>query len=127
MQFIDFHLLFVCASMIFFDVLISLYRICQELVNNIVKHSGATEVNIQLLKNKEAVTLIVEDNGKGMTTGDEQGHDPHLRQLDSLDCFTCPLRFYVVIEIEVLVAHPKARQRTTRLPAPTPTPRSGRR
>lgn len=44
---------------------ISLYRICQELLTNIIKHSGATHVVVQLFKNKNYLILIVEDNGKG--------------------------------------------------------------
>lgn len=44
---------------------IGLYRICQELVNNILKHSEATEVSVQLIKTKTHVVLHVEDNGKG--------------------------------------------------------------
>ncbi|MDD4373838.1 MAG: tetratricopeptide repeat protein [Bacteroidales bacterium] len=47
------------------NVEISLYRITQELVNNIIKHSGATEVQVQLLRNKKQLVLLVEDNGKG--------------------------------------------------------------
>jgi signal transduction histidine kinase len=44
---------------------VGLYRVCQELVNNIIKHSGASQVNIQFFKNKTNLVLIVEDNGKG--------------------------------------------------------------
>jgi signal transduction histidine kinase/Tfp pilus assembly protein PilF len=44
---------------------ISLYRVCQELVNNIIKHSGASEVVVQLFKNKGHIIMMVEDNGKG--------------------------------------------------------------
>ncbi len=44
---------------------LSVYRICQELVNNIIKHSKATEVTIQLMCNKGHLILIVEDNGIG--------------------------------------------------------------
>lgn len=44
---------------------IGLYRICQELVNNILKHSGATEVSVQLILTKTHIVLHVEDNGKG--------------------------------------------------------------
>lgn len=44
---------------------IGLYRIAQELVNNIIKHSGATRVDIQLYKTKTHLVLHVEDNGKG--------------------------------------------------------------
>lgn len=44
---------------------VSLYRICQELVNNVVKHSEAKAVSVQLFKTKSHLALIVEDNGKG--------------------------------------------------------------
>ena len=53
---------------------VSLYRISQELVNNIIKHSGATMVNIQLFKNGDKVILIVEDNGKGIHETSPKGH-----------------------------------------------------
>lgn len=49
---------------------ISLYRICQELINNIIKHSEAKAVSVQLLKTKSHLVLIVEDNGKGFTFDD---------------------------------------------------------
>lgn len=42
-----------------------LYRISQEALNNVVKHSVATEVNIQLLELRNHIELIIEDNGKG--------------------------------------------------------------
>ncbi|MEM7372597.1 MAG: tetratricopeptide repeat protein [Bacteroidota bacterium] len=44
---------------------ISLYRIVQELINNVIKHSDANEVAIQFLKSTHHLALIVEDNGKG--------------------------------------------------------------
>lgn len=44
---------------------LGLFRVTQELMSNIQKHSEATEVNIQLLKRAENVVLMVEDNGKG--------------------------------------------------------------
>ncbi len=49
---------------------ISLYRITQELVNNIIKHSKAKAVSIQLLKTKNHLVLIVEDNGTGFEFDD---------------------------------------------------------
>ena len=45
---------------------IGLYRIAQELVNNILKHSGADTVDIQLMKTDYHCILIVHDNGKGL-------------------------------------------------------------
>ncbi|MFM1875990.1 MAG: hypothetical protein RL266_1727 [Bacteroidota bacterium] len=50
---------------------VSLYRICQELINNIIKHSEAKAVSIQLLKTKTHLVLVVEDNGKGFTFDSE--------------------------------------------------------
>lgn len=49
---------------------ISLYRICQELVNNIIKHSDAKAVSVQLLATRTHLILVVEDNGKGFEFGD---------------------------------------------------------
>ena len=43
----------------------SLYRIFQELIQNIVKHSKASEVMVQLLMKNNSINLIVEDNGLG--------------------------------------------------------------
>jgi signal transduction histidine kinase len=48
---------------------ISLYRIAQELLNNVVKHSQANKVQLTLTKRNGFVTLIFEDNGKGFEQG----------------------------------------------------------
>jgi signal transduction histidine kinase len=53
---------------------ISLYRILQELVNNIIKHSEATTVHVQLLKTGGKLILIVEDNGRGLSNQEISGH-----------------------------------------------------
>lgn len=50
---------------------VSLYRICQELINNIIKHSDAKAVSVQLLKTTSHLVLVVEDNGKGFTMSDD--------------------------------------------------------
>ncbi len=42
-----------------------LFRILQEAVNNIIRHSRATEMNIILTYNKEGLLLKIQDNGKG--------------------------------------------------------------
>ena len=41
------------------------FRIMQEALNNIAKHSEASRVNILLESNPEQVTMIIEDNGRG--------------------------------------------------------------
>ena len=53
---------------------ISLYRITQELINNIIKHSNASYVSVQLFKNQDKVILVVEDNGVGINKRNEKGH-----------------------------------------------------
>ena len=47
------------------NVEVSLYRIAQELVNNIIKHSGANVVHVQLFKRNKILILLIEDNGSG--------------------------------------------------------------
>jgi len=42
-----------------------LFRIAQELLNNIVKHAGASQVLVQLMETDGRASLTVEDNGKG--------------------------------------------------------------
>jgi signal transduction histidine kinase len=42
-----------------------LYRILQELCSNVVKHARASELLIQLLRDDQELTVIVEDNGRG--------------------------------------------------------------
>jgi signal transduction histidine kinase len=47
------------------EIEITVFRTTQELVNNILKHSGANTLTIQLIKNQNQLVLFVEDNGKG--------------------------------------------------------------
>ncbi|TVR41654.1 MAG: tetratricopeptide repeat protein [Cryomorphaceae bacterium] len=42
-----------------------LYRVIQELLNNIVRHSRATEVVLQINRHENMLTITVEDNGVG--------------------------------------------------------------
>lgn len=44
---------------------IAIYRIIQELINNVIKHSGATDVFLQLLRENGRLVVNVEDNGHG--------------------------------------------------------------
>lgn len=44
---------------------IALYRIAQECINNIVKHSHATQVQVHLRQAKEGFSLRIADNGRG--------------------------------------------------------------
>ena len=49
---------------------INLYRIVQEAIANVIKHSGATEASVALKRRDRSVEVIVRDNGKGFAAGD---------------------------------------------------------
>ncbi|MCK6617051.1 MAG: sensor histidine kinase [Cyclobacteriaceae bacterium] len=44
---------------------ISLYRICQEWVNNILKHGSCLHINIELVRHPSLLSLVIEDDGPG--------------------------------------------------------------
>ncbi len=43
----------------------TLFRIVMELINNALKHSGATQINVQLIDEGIRISLLVQDNGTG--------------------------------------------------------------
>ena len=45
---------------------VGLYRIAQEALNNVTKHSEASEVNVQIVRHRDGIRLTVEDDGKGL-------------------------------------------------------------
>ena len=47
---------------------INLFRLVQEALNNIVKHSQAKEADVKITKNDKMIHLVISDNGKGMVT-----------------------------------------------------------
>ena len=49
-----------------------LYRVIQECVNNVIKHSGADKLDISLIKDADGIAATVEDNGRGFDTTDKQ-------------------------------------------------------
>ena len=44
---------------------ITIFRIILESINNIIKHSDASEATIQLLVDDHTISIIAKDNGKG--------------------------------------------------------------
>lgn len=46
---------------------ISIYRMVQELVNNILKHANANEININSIYNNDELEINITHNGKGLT------------------------------------------------------------
>jgi PAS domain S-box-containing protein len=49
------------------DAETSVYRIVQEGLNNVIKHSHATAARIEIKKNGKQLTISIQDNGTGMT------------------------------------------------------------
>jgi len=45
-----------------------LYRVMQETVSNIIKHAQASDISIQLIRDEDNLTMMIEDNGKGFDT-----------------------------------------------------------
>jgi signal transduction histidine kinase len=44
---------------------LALYRITQEIINNVLKHSGANKVSLQVGQRDDKIIVMIEDNGKG--------------------------------------------------------------
>lgn len=53
---------------------IHFYRIVQEALNNILKHSYAAEAAVQIRKEKNTIKLLIRDNGKGFSVNGVQPH-----------------------------------------------------
>jgi len=53
------------------EVKIGLYRIAQESLNNVVRHSRATAVAVSLRRKGEGLELTIADNGRGFDPGQE--------------------------------------------------------
>lgn len=62
---------------------LNVYRIIQELINNTLKHAGASKITIDLNQIKDNLSLIYGDNGVGFELGDEQPKGMGLKNLES--------------------------------------------
>jgi NarL family two-component system sensor histidine kinase LiaS len=51
----------------------SLYRVAQEALSNVARHSRATSVSVQLDSHAQTTTLTVRDNGVGMNENSTRG------------------------------------------------------
>lgn len=45
---------------------LTVYRICQELVQNALKHAKCSKLHVQIILHPDTLNLLVEDNGQGM-------------------------------------------------------------
>ncbi len=52
-----------------------LYRVIQECVNNVIKHSGANRLEISLVKDSDGISAAIEDNGRGFDTAQKEKFD----------------------------------------------------
>lgn len=62
---------------------VNLYRIAQELINNILKHSGAKKVSFQIIKNEDTLVFVAEDDGIGFKPNDKKSSGLGLRNIKS--------------------------------------------
>ena len=60
-----------------------LFRIIQELLNNIIKHANATEAIIQFNRDADRLSITVEDNGRGFSLEDSSGKKAGLESVKS--------------------------------------------
>lgn len=65
---------------------LSLYRIVQELLQNVMKHAGATQVLVQLSYAEGILNITVEDNGKGFDTARQSGEGIGLKNIRARIC-----------------------------------------
>ena len=63
---------------------VMIYRIIQEVVNNALKHSGASHMLIQLVGHENGLNVMIEDNGKGFDVNQLlQGKGLGLKSIES--------------------------------------------
>jgi signal transduction histidine kinase len=89
------------------DGRLSLYRIIQELLKNIVKHSGATNAAIQINRNQDLLTIIIEDNGQGFNPADQrpglglQNVENRIRALNGTMTIESSPRHGTIVQLEI--------------------------
>jgi signal transduction histidine kinase len=54
------------------DVEVCIYRIVQEALTNVARHSGALSCTVSIRRGDEAVGLVIEDTGRGFTGGSDR-------------------------------------------------------
>ena len=53
---------------------LSLFRMVQEAISNIIKHAKATQIKVDLIFSSDKFTLEIADNGQGFNTNDFPEH-----------------------------------------------------
>ena len=83
------------------DVKLCLFRVAQEALSNVVKHSGASQAELQLVgaNGQKSITMTVSDDGKGF--------DPDKVETDSLGIISMRERLRLVGgELRILPRRP---------------------
>ncbi len=75
------------------DLETCLYRITQEALNNIVKHSDAREFYVQLVKHPNFIRLMVEDDGVGFDSKNITNNRSKIKSLGLLNMYERTLSF----------------------------------
>lgn len=52
-----------------------LYRVIQEVINNIIKHAKASQISMQLVRHETELNVMIEDNGVGFDTNKLETYD----------------------------------------------------
>lgn len=55
------------------SLLLNIYRILQEAINNIIKHSEANKASIEILEHENYLLINISDNGKGIKKSNNSG------------------------------------------------------
>ena len=71
---------------------LAIYRVLQELMNNTIKHSGATSATIKWISNSNQLKILYADNGSGFKAEDAKGFG--MRGIDTLMKKTAPKWWY---------------------------------
>lgn len=57
------------------DIELSIYRICLELINNIINHANAKTATLQIIRNFDVLSIVMEDDGVGFNVEEiVEGH-----------------------------------------------------
>lgn len=62
------------AQYIHFDVYLSIFRLFKEVITNIIKHSEASNVTIEIEFRPEVFSMVIHDNGIGISTNGHKGY-----------------------------------------------------
>ncbi len=66
------------------DIEVTLYRVLQEALTNVVRHADASRVGVILTFADRQVDMIIEDDGSGFAAGTGEGENPPSRRLGLL-------------------------------------------